>query len=421
MKKNRFIISLFLAFLYVGSAKAQAPSFVFFSENALRCQGRVDLVIHACTASITDPYIVNSVDWNLGDGFTVTTSSLNYTYTYATSGIKYITGVVHCTMNGTAYAVDVIGYGSTTTQSGVGFLGFSPDEVCAHTNLTYQYAVNVYLGSISLFIESPTQPSVIYPYIPVDVSANYSQMLGLPSSFTYSGAVDGVTVISGSGSMAPSSILTNYYFDPGQHQVELTCTDERTGQFQTTDSMHYCTVSSTLLIEVIDPPESLGSCSDCFTFRPDRTKRYWISAWVKEEVISQVKTYTNTSLKVKFLNNTTPISTTTLSPTGEIIDGWQRIAGEFTVPANTTSIDVKLDNLGAVAAYFDDIRIHPFNASMKSYVYDAETFWLLAELDDNNYATFYEYDKEGQLIRIKKETAKGIMTIQESRSSNPKN
>ena len=57
---------------------------------------------------------------------------------------------------------------------------------------------------------------------------------------------------------------------------------------------------------------------------------------------------------------------------------------------------------------------------MKSYVYDPITLWLTAELDDNNYATFYEYDQEGQLIRIKKETARGIMTIQESRSSNPK-
>ena len=52
--------------------------------------------------------------------------------------------------------------------------------------------------------------------------------------------------------------------------------------------------------------------------------------------------------------------------------------------------------------------------------YDEETNKLLAELDENNYATFYEYDQEGGLIRIKKETEKGVFTIQESRSSNPK-
>ncbi|MGK4569023.1 hypothetical protein [Flavobacterium sp. 3HN19-14] len=44
----------------------------------------------------------------------------------------------------------------------------------------------------------------------------------------------------------------------------------------------------------------------------------------------------------------------------------------------------------------------------------------MAELDENNYATFYEYDKEGGLVRVKKETERGVQTIKESRSSNPK-
>ena len=44
----------------------------------------------------------------------------------------------------------------------------------------------------------------------------------------------------------------------------------------------------------------------------------------------------------------------------------------------------------------------------------------MAELDENNYSTFYEYDNEGGLIRVKKETEKGVYTIQETRSGNPK-
>jgi hypothetical protein len=40
----------------------------------------------------------------------------------------------------------------------------------------------------------------------------------------------------------------------------------------------------------------------------------------------------------------------------------------------------------------------------------------MAELDENNFATFYEYDDEGILIRVKKETEKGTMTIRESRT-----
>jgi hypothetical protein len=52
---------------------------------------------------------------------------------------------------------------------------------------------------------------------------------------------------------------------------------------------------------------------------------------------------------------------------------------------------------------------------MKSYVYDPVSLRLWSELDDRNYATFYEYDEQGNLTRTKKETERGIITIQESR------
>ena len=70
--------------------------------------------------------------------------------------------------------------------------------------------------------------------------------------------------------------------------------------------------------------------------------------------------------------------------------------------------------------YVDDIRMHPFNANMKSYVYDPVTLRLSAELDENNYASFYEYDEEGQLVRVKKETSQGIKTIKETRAAKQK-
>ena len=52
---------------------------------------------------------------------------------------------------------------------------------------------------------------------------------------------------------------------------------------------------------------------------------------------------------------------------------------------------------------------------MMTHVYDKEDYRLMAELDENNYAIFYEYDEEGKLIRTKRETEKGIMTIEEKR------
>jgi hypothetical protein len=40
----------------------------------------------------------------------------------------------------------------------------------------------------------------------------------------------------------------------------------------------------------------------------------------------------------------------------------------------------------------------------------------MADLDENNYATFYEYDNNGAMNRVKRETNKGIVTISESKS-----
>ncbi len=107
----------------------------------------------------------------------------------------------------------------------------------------------------------------------------------------------------------------------------------------------------------------------------------------------------------------------TLKAKGNIIEGWQRIEDTFSVPANATSLSLKFNNAASDTAYFDDVRIHPFHALMKSYVFDPITLRLAAALDENNYATFYNYDEEGQLVRIKKETERGIETIKESRSA----
>jgi YD repeat-containing protein len=71
--------------------------------------------------------------------------------------------------------------------------------------------------------------------------------------------------------------------------------------------------------------------------------------------------------------------------------------------------------------YYDDFRITPLEANSKAFVYDPFTWKLMSTLDENNFATFYEYDAEGNLIRTKKETEKGIVTLSETRSTHKKN
>jgi hypothetical protein len=161
------------------------------------------------------------------------------------------------------------------------------------------------------------------------------------------------------------------------------------------------------------------SCSDCIeSFAPYQGLKYVLSAWVKEDIIQNGLTkYTGPAIVLRFKLQETDLALEPMVATGEIIDGWQRIYQEFTIPTDAQNISVDLINTGNNEVFFDDIRIHPFEANMKSFVYDPISMKLVAELDENNYATFYEYDEEGALVRVKKETQRGIMTIKESRNN----
>jgi len=140
-----------------------------------------------------------------------------------------------------------------------------------------------------------------------------------------------------------------------------------------------------------------------------------LSAWVKEEQDCKCVSYTNNHITVAFSGGVT--SSVTFSPSDNIIEGWQRYDAVFDIPAAADTIMVYCKATGNVTVYFDDLRIHPFNANMKSFVFDPDNLRLMAELDENNYATFYEYDDDGTLIRVKKETQRGIKTIKETRSA----
>jgi hypothetical protein len=170
----------------------------------------------------------------------------------------------------------------------------------------------------------------------------------------------------------------------------------------------------------------LFDCADCVTsFSPIAGNVYYLSAWVKEEYDQTYvppSKYVNSGIQITF--NDGQIATLPLyQGSGPIVEGWQRIEGSFQVPGGASNIQVILTNLNASGGgntYFDDIRIHPINSNMKSFVYNPSTQKLVAELDENNFATIYEYDDEGILVRVKKETERGIMTIKETRTNQSK-
>lgn len=165
---------------------------------------------------------------------------------------------------------------------------------------------------------------------------------------------------------------------------------------------------------------SLGDCDgldcpDCLPgFNPSTGRDYVVSAWCSVPGVPQNTSTYNTSTGPQMLVLVNNVVVRTITPQGPIIDGWQRMEDQFSLPTGAVSLDIHLvSQVGST--FFDDVRCFPAKASLKCMVYDPQTLRLDAELDERHYATFYEYDAEGKLSRVKKETERGIMTIQETR------
>jgi hypothetical protein len=152
-------------------------------------------------------------------------------------------------------------------------------------------------------------------------------------------------------------------------------------------------------------------------FEPYAGQKMLFSAWVKENDSCACQQYTSDHITIILRESSGDSVVYTLSPSGNMIEGWQRYETAVQVPGNANQMVMTLQASASATTYFDDIRMHPFNADMKSYVYNPNNLRLMAELDENNYATFYEYDDDGTLIRVKKETERGILTIKETRSA----
>lgn len=139
-------------------------------------------------------------------------------------------------------------------------------------------------------------------------------------------------------------------------------------------------------------------------FYPLASKRYYLCAWVRGE---------QTTLEV-----TTGGQTVSVSPdlNHAPIEGWYRLQLPHTAAASG-SYQIRVVAGSSEDAYIDDIRLFPEAGRVKTYVYDPDNLWLTAELDGRNYATFYNYDEEGGVTQVKKETVHGVRTIQMTRSN----
>ena len=162
----------------------------------------------------------------------------------------------------------------------------------------------------------------------------------------------------------------------------------------------------------------------------EASREYVLSYWVSREDADTPSFVgddppSNSRLGIMVLDGETGQSLELAERTGPVVEGWQQVDATFeatpgVVNPYISTIRLKFVNgIGATGqyepAYFDDIRVHPSAGSYNSYVYDPATYRLRAVLDENNFATFYDYDEEGALYLLSKETVEGIRAIQEMR------
>lgn len=335
------------------------PNLLSISNSAALVTGENVLKVRVANFSIITQLPQNPQEWFVGP-----TSSIGLAV-YA--NVKTTTGCVTCCNNGALI-------------TGAKFMDVNGDGILQSTEPAMEGITINLLNSSGAILETTTTNAEGYFSFYVDAGTGYQVQEVSPMTNTYPG-----TGIYTGIDMDPYEILNNVLF--------------------------------------LNTPYDIQPCEGCGTsFAPIPGETYWFSAWVNVDVPESVLTYNvdEESPFLQFIFLGSGAAPMEFYPTGEIVDGWQRVVGKFTIPAGTENIVLNLHANPYYDTYFDDIRIHPFNSSMKSYVYDGETFWLVAELDDNNYATYYEYDEEGGLIRIKKETARGIVTIQETRSNTTK-
>jgi hypothetical protein len=167
----------------------------------------------------------------------------------------------------------------------------------------------------------------------------------------------------------------------------------------------------------------------------------WVSLGAPGSTAADVTTYAQTQgssrtigLEVSYQpsGSGAPQVLATLTPDGPIIEGWQRIEGTFLTPTTATDhwvegIHLTFLNSGPSPggrqialnqqppAYFDDIRVQPEDASLVGFVYDLDTRRITAQLDENNFATFYRYTPDGKVDLVRRETVRGILSQQEGR------
>ncbi|MCC6330839.1 MAG: hypothetical protein IT218_02615 [Ignavibacteria bacterium] len=101
---------------------------------------------------------------------------------------------------------------------------------------------------------------------------------------------------------------------------------------------------------------------------------------------------------------------------------WCLVESRFTAADLTSETGQKTVSIrlaGAELGWIDDIRVLPVGSQGTGFAYDRQTLRLIAQFDESHFATIYQYDGQGRLVRLMKETERGIKTVKDGAYHQP--
>ena len=134
----------------------------------------------------------------------------------------------------------------------------------------------------------------------------------------------------------------------------------------------------------------------------DFSRRYRASVWVYLPGNTESQAEMNNVALVYSINGSQKgkVSPVVLKQKSK---SWYRLTLDIIPPANTNELTITCRNNAGRAIYFDDIRLHPLEATMTSYVYDPISDEITHVLNADNFYIQYEYDELGNRTTTKQE------------------
>lgn len=143
---------------------------------------------------------------------------------------------------------------------------------------------------------------------------------------------------------------------------------------------------------------------------------YTVTAWVNAPLGSTAK------LNIRLLGNgglvNQIVSKGFHDPSNITVGNWKQLTLKILVPTNYTSTNANEDlrvyvTDNATQVSIDDFRVAPSRAVIEGFVYGESGSELTHKLDQNNFYTRMEYDAEGRVKAVYKETLNGEKKIKE--------